>query len=81
MYRVLAAAGVLSVTLATAGVALAQTYPEPAYPPPNAGPYPPAYAAPAPPPAYYQPAPTYSDPHTGGGASRAYPYSGGPKAN
>jgi hypothetical protein len=79
MYRVLAAAGALSVTLATAGVALAQTYPAPTYPPPNAGYYPPAYAAPAPPPAYYQPPPVYSDPHSGGGAGREYPYGGGPK--
>ena len=31
MYRVLAAAGALSVTLATAGVALAQSYPEIGY--------------------------------------------------
>jgi hypothetical protein len=33
-------------------------------------------AAPAPPPAYYQP-PVYSDPHSGGGAGREYPYGGG----
>jgi hypothetical protein len=83
MYRVLAAAGALSVTLATAGAALAQTYPAPTYPPPpNAGYYPPTYAAPAPPPpTYYQPAPAYSDPHSGGGAGREYPYGGGPNPN
>ena len=81
MYRVLAAVGVLSITLATAGAALAQTYPAPAYPPPpNTGPYPPAYTAPVPP-AYYQPAPAYSEPHTGGGAGRAYSYWGAQKSN
>jgi hypothetical protein len=81
MYRVFVAAVAVGVTLATAGAALAQTYPAPTYLPPNIGYYPPAYAAPVPPPGYYQPAPVYSDPHSGGGAGRAYPYSGGPKAN
>jgi hypothetical protein len=81
MYRVLVVAGALSITLATAGAALAQTYPAPAYPQPNVGPYPPTYAAPAPPPVYYQPVPAYSDPHTGGGAGRASPYGGGPNPN
>jgi hypothetical protein len=79
MYRVLAAAGALSLTLATAGAALAQTYPAPTYPPPYANPYPPTYTAP--PPAYYQPAPAYSEPHTGGGAGRAYSYWGAQKSN
>jgi hypothetical protein len=81
MYRVLAAAGALSITLATAGGALAQTYPAPTYPPPDAGYYPPAYTAPMPPPAYYQPVPAYNDPHSGGGASRAYSYWGAQKSN
>lgn len=81
MYRVLAAPGALIVTLATAGAAFAQTYPAPIYPPPNAGYYPPAYAAPMPPPAYYQPAPVYNDPHSGGGAARAYSYWGAQKSN
>jgi hypothetical protein len=82
MFRFLIAAAALGATLATAGVALAQGYAPGPYN--NPGPYYPPYAtvpvAPMPP-VYYQPAPVYSDPHTGGGASRAYSYWGAQKSN
>jgi hypothetical protein len=83
MYRVLTIAGALSLTLATAGAALAQAYPAgPGYPPPppNAGYYPPAAAAPVPPPAAYA-TPGWDGIHTSGGAARAYSYTGGQKTN
>lgn len=63
-------------------------YAAPAYPTPT---YYPDYATPAPPPpaiyTYAPPAVTYAQPyywdqtHMNGGASRAYPYGGGPKPN
>ena len=82
MYRVLTIAGALSLTLATAGAALAQTYPAgPGYPPPppNAGYYPPPAAA-VPPPAAYA-ASGRDGIHTSGGSARAYSYTGGQKTN
>jgi|HubBroStandDraft_5_1064220.scaffolds.fasta_scaffold174111_2 hypothetical protein len=79
MNRLLTTGVALSVLLGTAGLALAQGY--------NPGPYysaPPAYGQPVPPPQAaaqqygWQNAPN-GEPHTGGGASRAY--SGGQKTN
>lgn len=82
MYHLLASAAAAGLLLATAGVALAQTYPAPAYPPPayNST-YPTPYATtptPPPPSAY---GPTWDGTHTGGGASRAYSYWGAQKSN
>jgi hypothetical protein len=74
MYRFSLAILALSVTLATAGAARAQTYPPsayyPAYNQPYYGYYPQYGAAPAPPGYYYYP--NVSDPRSGGGTSRAY---------
>jgi hypothetical protein len=80
MKRTLAFAAGAAALLGMAGLAIA----EPAYGP-NAVYYYPNYAPP--PPAVYAPPPTvyvqpsWDDTHTGGGASRAYPYGGGPKPN
>ena len=85
MKRTLAVAVALGVTLGTTGLALAQ----PADGPNAVTYYYPSYEAP-PPPAVtiYPPVAPYpygyygdEDPHSGGGASRAYPYGGGPKPN
>ena len=74
MYRLSLATLALSVTLATAGVALAQAYSPsayyPAYNEPYYGYYPQYGAAPARSGYSYYPYP--SDPHTGGGTGRAY---------
>ena len=82
MKRSLAVAIAFGAMVGVSGLALAQ----PAYGP-NAGTYypytaapPPPAAAAYPPPAYYPAAP-YEDPHTGGGASRAYSYWGAQKSN
>jgi hypothetical protein len=85
MKRTLAVAVALGVSVGATGLALAQS----AYGPNAATYYYPSYAAPPPPAATTYP-PTaaypygyygYSEPHSGGGASRAYSYWGAQKSN
>lgn len=70
----------VGIVVGTGGLALAQ----PAYGP-NASPYgayaPPPPTAVQPPPPPYSSATPYSEPHTSGGASRAYSYWGAQKSN
>jgi hypothetical protein len=83
MKRSVAVAIAFGVTFGASGLALAQ----PAYGPNAATYYAPGYPGYAAPPAVVAPPPLtaypqgYSEPHTGGGTSRAYSYWGAQKTN